>query len=273
MNLVHEERLFQTQLAFDAVASEYDGPSGNNELIQYMRSELMSTVMHSFPPGSHLLDLGCGTGLDAALLANRGYRVTAIDSSSEMVAVTRRRVEREGLSSRVRVNQLGIQELERLDGSKFDGVYSGLGALNCAPNLREAGRILAYFLPLGGLLVSTVIGRHCPWEILYFGLHGRFTEARRRQKKAHVPVRLRTGDVWTRYFTPQEFRHELTEHFSLESYRALCVLAPPPYLVGAYRRLGYLGSTLTAIDAQIGGWPMVRNGGDHFLAVVRKHSG
>lgn len=36
---------------------------------------------------SHVLDIGCGTGKHAALIAQNGYRVTGIDLSEEMVSI------------------------------------------------------------------------------------------------------------------------------------------------------------------------------------------
>ena len=46
---------------------------------------------HFPPPGTRVLDIGCGAGRTTAALARRGYRMTAIDYSPEMVAATRAR--------------------------------------------------------------------------------------------------------------------------------------------------------------------------------------
>jgi SAM-dependent methyltransferase len=43
------------------------------------------------PPGGHALDLCCGTGVAAAALAARGFRVTGVDVSEGMLAHARRR--------------------------------------------------------------------------------------------------------------------------------------------------------------------------------------
>src|SRR3546814_13945259 len=67
-------QLRETRHAFDSVAADYDGPRGNNVLIQRMRRTLWEVVHRELPTGSRLLALGCGTGIDALHFANRGYR-------------------------------------------------------------------------------------------------------------------------------------------------------------------------------------------------------
>jgi ubiquinone/menaquinone biosynthesis C-methylase UbiE len=74
-------QLQETRDAFDSVAADYDGPRGNNALIQDMRSEMWRTLDATFAPGSRLVDLGCGTGLDAVRMARTGNYVTATDWS------------------------------------------------------------------------------------------------------------------------------------------------------------------------------------------------
>ena len=133
-----QRQLQETRDAFDSVAADYDGPRGNNALIQDMRSEMWRTLDATFAPGSRLIDLGCGTGLDAVRMARVGHQVTATDWSQRMVERTRERAEREELANRVQAITVGAHELSRLDGqSQYDGAYSNLGALNCVPNLAE----------------------------------------------------------------------------------------------------------------------------------------
>src|ERR1700737_2727546 len=123
-----QRQLHETRDAFDSVAADYDGPRGNNALIQDMRSEMWRTLDSTFAPGSRLIDLGCGTGLDAVRMARVGYHVTATDWSQRMVERTRQRAEREQLASRVQAITVGAHELSRVDREdQFDGAYSNLG--------------------------------------------------------------------------------------------------------------------------------------------------
>jgi ubiquinone/menaquinone biosynthesis C-methylase UbiE len=111
---MNETQLLQTQLAFDSVAADYDGPRGNNELIQRMRVTLWDTVRDTVTPRGRLLDLGCGTGLDAVHFAGEGHEVFATDWSPQMVERTRARAIADDLQFRVDAAHLGVQQLNQL---------------------------------------------------------------------------------------------------------------------------------------------------------------
>src|SRR5436190_18523262 len=106
---VVDAQLLDTQRAFDSVAADYDGPKGNNALIQRMRETVWRALTEACPPGARLLDLGCGTGIDAIELARRGYSVLATDWSPQMVERTRARAAGAGLSERVTTAHIGLQ--------------------------------------------------------------------------------------------------------------------------------------------------------------------
>src|SRR3546814_1517765 len=166
-------QLRETRHAFDSVAADYDGPRGNNALIQRMRRTLWEVVHRELPSGSRLLDLGCGTGIDALHFANRGYPVVATDWSPGMVARTEARIAGASPPSPVTARHLGVHQLADLDGT-FDGIYSNFGPMNCVPDLDAAAEDCARLLAPGGPLVFSVMGRVCPWELGHYALRGRF---------------------------------------------------------------------------------------------------
>jgi ubiquinone/menaquinone biosynthesis C-methylase UbiE len=265
------QQLHETREAFDSVAADYDGERGNNALIQDMRREMWRWLDSTFAPGSRLLDLGCGTGLDAVRMAQRGHCVTATDWSPAMVRRTQERAEREQLNARVRAVNVGTHELARLeDDVSFDGAYSDLGALNCVPDLAAVSRECARLLKPGGALVFSVIGRACPWEIWHYLLRGRWARVMVRYSSGLVPVSLNQHIVWTRYYGPREFYRQFQAHFRLMHYRGLCVFAPPPYLTWVREQHPRWYQYLWRMDRRTAGWPLLRALGDHFLMVMRR---
>jgi ubiquinone/menaquinone biosynthesis C-methylase UbiE len=264
-------QLRDTQDAFDSVADDYDGPRGNNDLIQDMRLEIWRWLKMTFSPGAHLIDLGCGTGLDAVHLASAGMQVTATDWSPMMVQRTRQRAAARELTGRVRAIALGAHELERLEESAgFDGAYSNFGPLNCVPDLAHVSNECARLLKPGGALVFTVIGRLCPWEVAHYLRRRRFARVRVRFARGPVAVSMNNRTIWTRYYGPREFYRAFSTQFKLEHFRGLCVFAPPPYLAaireGHFRWYEYLWR----MDRRMAGWPILRGCGDHFLMVLRR---
>ncbi|MGE5236417.1 MAG: class I SAM-dependent methyltransferase [Acidobacteriota bacterium] len=269
MSVSIDDRLRETACAFDSVAPFYDGPFGNGAAIQHMREVLWREVATVTPPPARLLDLGCGTGLDAVHFASVGYEVVAIDSSPEMAARARARAAATGWSARITVRELGIHRLDELQDGIFDALYSDLGPLNCLPDLAAAVRHCARLLPPGGRLVASVIGRWCPREIAHYLLRGHPRRALLRLRPGVVPVGLNGHTVSTRYWTPRGFAAVFAPCFSVRAFHTLALFAPPPYL--ARRQGADLGSWhrfLAALDDKVGGWPLLRSAGDHFLITL-----
>ena len=271
---MHRERapsLIETRAAFDSVAADYDGDRGNNAPIQAMRREMWRWLDATFAPNSRLLDLGCGTGLDAVRMARLGHHITATDWSPKMVARTRERARNEGLSARVDPRTVGAQALQEIDDTnRFDGAYSNLGPLNCVPNLQALSGECARLLRPGGMLVFTVIGRVCPWEILHYARRRRWSRIKVRFSRGIVPVGLNRHTVWTHYYTPREFYQAFQAEFSLHHFRGLCIFTPPPYLTWVQDNHPRWHERLWRLDRRVAGWPLLRAVGDHFLIVMKK---
>jgi SAM-dependent methyltransferase len=265
--------LLETQRAFDGVAADYDRSNAANRTLCAMRQRAWEAVDAFVPRGSHILDLGCGPGCDDEHLARQGYRVTAIDWSPAMVAAARVRVRTAGVAHRVDVLHVGIHEIDRLApiDVQFDAAYSSFGPLNCVADPAAAARLIARRLRPGGVLIASVMGRVCPWEIALYLAKGRWSRAAVRFRRGLVPVPLEGGRVWTRYYTPGEFERMFAPAgFTRVSLRALGLFGPPPYLQAFAERHPRTVAALERLDDRAGAWPAVRAWGDHFLIVLRK---
>ncbi len=71
-------------------------------------------LVSRLPPGGHVLDVATGTGLVAEELLGRGFRVTGLDQSPDMLAIARRR-----FGDRVELVEASAEALPFGDGS-FD---------------------------------------------------------------------------------------------------------------------------------------------------------
>jgi SAM-dependent methyltransferase len=268
-----DRALLETQDAFDGVAADYDRSNALNPILCDMRARAWQAIDALVGPGSHILDLGCGPGCDAEHFAAQGHRVTAIDWSPAMVAEARRRVRAAGCAHRVDVQHVGIDEIERLApvDALFDVAYSSFGPLNCVVDPEAAARMIVRRLRPGGLLVASVIGRVCPWEIAVHLARGQAARAMIRFRRGLVPVPLEGRTVWTRYYAPREFERLFLEAgLTRVSLRALGLFVPPPYLQAFVARHTTLVAALQRLEDRVAGWPVLRGWGDHFLVVLRK---
>ncbi len=103
------------------------------------------------PVSGRLLELGCGTGLFTLPAARRGYEITAVDISANMIAELRRKLDAAALGG-VTLLKADVEDLGGLD--PFDGVY-GIGLLEYLGAPARAVRRAAELLRPGGVAVFT----------------------------------------------------------------------------------------------------------------------
>jgi 2-polyprenyl-3-methyl-5-hydroxy-6-metoxy-1,4-benzoquinol methylase len=104
-------------LTYDAVVSGFPP-------YERLLDDITSLVARSAPAGgsSSVLDVSCGTGIVAARLAARGYRVTGVDAVGHLVDVARERWSRRGLTLTFEHRDVAAEPL--LWESAFDVVVS-----------------------------------------------------------------------------------------------------------------------------------------------------
>jgi SAM-dependent methyltransferase len=126
-------------MAAPALPSEYDRFANiysvhwGKEFCDRVQPVLERLVLERLQPGACILDLCCGAGHVAAALAERGFRVTGLDASPEMVRLARQNAPAaEVMQADARAFQFP---------SRFDAAVSTFNSLAHIPSLDDMLRV------------------------------------------------------------------------------------------------------------------------------------
>lgn len=257
---------------FDAVAEQYDETFTLSGIGQAQRRAVWKELARTFHPGDRTLEIGCGTGIDACFLADRGVRVVACDSSSQMVAVAARRVQEGGFQKLVHPTLLRAERVSAVTANPlFDGAFSNFGVLNCIENLREFAGGLARLLKPGASVVLCWMGRYCAWEMIWYFAEGKRDKAFRRLKRDGVTAKIADGAfVRVQYPSLHELSRAFAPDFRMKSVKGIGVAVPPSYVEPWARRHPHLLRLCERADVVLARFPVVRTFGDHVLVRLER---
>jgi SAM-dependent methyltransferase len=113
---------------------------------------LDARLRNSSNPPRTLLDLGCGTGTHAVLLAGLGYSVLGLDSSKTMIEQAREKARREDVDVQFLVADVRRFRLHKTFDAAFS-LFSGFSYLTSDKDLADTLRHVRSHLVRSGLLV------------------------------------------------------------------------------------------------------------------------
>jgi ubiquinone/menaquinone biosynthesis C-methylase UbiE len=252
---------------FDAVAARYDETFTSSKIGQAQRASVWNELANTFRSGDRVLEIGCGTGIDACFMAEHGVRVTACDSSSRMIEVATRRVRETGQQNLVQPLLLRAENIVALSTQKlFDGAFSNFGALNCLEDPRQLARNLAKLLRPGATALLCWMGPYCLWEIFWYLAQWKGDKAFRRLKPEGVTSRIADGAFVRVHYPPVRLLAQaFAPEFQLKSFKGIGVAVPPSYLEHLARRHPHLLQLCERADSYMGRCPGVRTVADHVL--------
>jgi SAM-dependent methyltransferase len=171
--------------AYDAIAADYESAVAPSS---WVRERLWERLDALFPPGSRVLDVTAGTGLDVLHLLGRGVAVTACDISPAMLA----RLAMKAPSVPTIVADFNRLEEAVLDGP-FDGLISTFAGLNAAADLAGFAASARRLVRPGGILFLHALNR--------------------RRKGRTLAVRIAGVEVPHRLWAPRELAREFAPDF------------------------------------------------------------
>lgn len=147
-------------------------PIGTREYFEEVEKRKYSVEPHipgfaNFPRwrGREVLEIGCGIGTDSINFLRNGANLTIVELSGESLAITKKRLELEGLKANfINGNAEGLDQLLPTD-KKFDLIYS-FGVIHHTPHPERVVSAIAGRLKPGGELRLMVYARHS-WKVLW----------------------------------------------------------------------------------------------------------
>jgi SAM-dependent methyltransferase len=231
--------------AFDDMAGTYDATFTDTLVGRALREIVWSRLEQVFRPSQRILELGCGTGEDAVRLALNGVDVVATDPCANMIQVARRKAQAGNCQERIEFRCLAMEDIGSFAaGDVFDGVLSNFGAVNCVRDLPGLVTSVAERLVPGAPLLWVVMGRHAPWEWLWYLMKGQWRNAWRRQRPGGVEWRGLT----IAYPTPAQMSAALHPHFAVTRLAPLGVALPPSYAAGWLEHSPLAARVLTRLE-------------------------
>src|SRR5579864_3034344 len=78
--------------AFDQIAVEYDELFTDSLIGRAQRDAVWKVLTRTFKSNHNILELNCGTGVDAIFLGGKGVSIFACDASQQMIAIAEQRL-------------------------------------------------------------------------------------------------------------------------------------------------------------------------------------
>ncbi len=249
---------------WDNAAATYDCDFTGTVIGQTRRHSVWRDLERVFHPGQRILELNCGTGIDAIHLAARGIQVLACDISPRMIQLARQQVSAASFGDQLDFRVLPTENIETLEPeAPFDGAFSNFSGLNCVEDLSAVARNLARLLKPGASLLVCMIGHFVPWEMAWFLVHGKPGRAFARARGNGGLVEA--GDLKIQSPSVRQMARLFAPEFELRSWRGVGIAVPPSYMEPWARRFPEVIRLLARADHWIDAWPLFRNLGDCVL--------
>jgi 2-polyprenyl-3-methyl-5-hydroxy-6-metoxy-1,4-benzoquinol methylase len=247
---------------WDRAAETYQQDFAGTVIGRTRREAIWRELDSTFRAGQKILEMNCGTGLDAVHLAERGATVVACDLSPRMIELARDHARARGVLERVTHRVLPTEQLGALAAEgPFDGAFSNFSGLNCVEDLEPVRRNLAQLVRPGGALVASVMGRFVPWEFAWFAAHRNLKAATRRWK-LQANYQLEGDGIAVVVRSVSEMRRALAPDFRLTRWKGVGIAVPPSYMEQWAARAAALTRGLAALDRGLARIPLIRSMAD-----------
>jgi ubiquinone/menaquinone biosynthesis C-methylase UbiE len=267
--LVQDEQEINVSEAFSRQSVVFDAIEKENAIHAWIRDRVRAEVLRHSSAGAKMLELNCGTGLDAVFFATQGMSVLATDNAPGMLEVLSQKVKAYGLQDKLEMKRCSFNNLQELGEQKFDYVFSNFGGLNCAEDLAAVLRGIDNVLNPGGKFSLAIMPPVCPWELAML-FKGYFRTAFRRFSPKGALSHVEGVHFRSYYYSPSFVIRHIGSNYSLLSLKGLAAIVPPPFIGQFCEKHPRLFSFLEKIENRLCDKFPFNRWCDHYVITMQK---
>ncbi|MDI1355450.1 MAG: class I SAM-dependent methyltransferase [bacterium] len=256
--------------AFSKQAPVFDQLYSENMLSEYLRAIFRKEIRSHLSPGSSILELNCGTGMDALYFAELGHHLTAIDIAPGMIEQLNAKISKFHLEEKISTLLCSFHAIDHITDQKFDHIISNFGGLNCTNNLKDVLTKLDPLLTPNGKVTLMIMPKISPWELIMV-FKGNFKTAFRRFKKG-TPAQIEGHKFLCYYYNAGYVKRILKNNFNVLSLRGVSVFVPPEFYSNFVERYPRVFSVLKKVESVVGAYFPFNRCCDHYLITLQKKS-
>ena len=260
------------QPAFDTYAADYDASFTHSHIGRWQRAQVWKALASYLDKPKRILEVNCGTGVDALWLAAQGQTVLATDISPRMIEICRQKLKHQTPAGKIDFQVADFLQISTLaQGESFDLIFSNFGGLNCVDEkvTRQFSEICGQLLRPGGHIFLVYISKSCLWERLYFRYRGEKEKATRRQTNGPVVSKVEGQAVPIWYYDVAQLKRLYSDSFVCIHQFPIGLFVPPSYLEDWFENKAYLLRGLGQLDWWLR-WKRWADYGDHVGVVMER---
>ena len=267
MDISRTSQLESVNKAFTRQSSSYDEYDRSNPTLVWMRNQVMKHALKFLREDDKILELNSGTGVDAEFFANRGHKVHCTDLSDGMIEQMENKFSSGNLADRITIQQCSFTQLNKIEDTTFDFIFSNFGGLNCVADLRKVTHYFPKLLNQRGRVCLVILPPICPWEIIQL-IRGKFSFAFRRFHKDGVLANIEGIKFRTYYFSTNDIKKALGEEFKIIKIESLALFTPIPQMDKLPNIFPKIAKILNKTDELISGVFPFNRIGDHLIVTA-----
>jgi ubiquinone/menaquinone biosynthesis C-methylase UbiE len=250
---------------FDLEAKTYDTSFSETEIGKRQRERVWNFLSKELQ-GEYALDIleiNCGTGMDAVWLKEKGHNVIATDASAEMILQCKLKNK-----DTIEFLQLDFNSLSsHFKEKKFDLIFSNFGGLNCVSpkELQELSGKFSSLLKTNGKMIAILLSDNCLWEKTYYSFKN---DRANRKRRSEGKVSIEALNVF--YYSPESIKEILKSYFHIINKKPVGLFIPPSYLNNYFSSKKTAMKLLQLLENVFGNFSSFADYADHFIVVLEK---